>query len=95
MHDIIFGHNMRNGSMFGKLKQLVQSDASEHGLNPYIYVYTPDKVHKYKIIGYYITTVGSPSYDVVTTDEQYDEYGEYYIEYYSPFASFLFWKKFP
>lgn len=79
MHDIIFGHNMRNGSMFGKFKQLVQSEdtAKELSQNPYFYVYTGTTINKYEIFAYYVTTVGSPAYDVVTTDEQYDDFMNY------------------
>ncbi len=75
MHDIIFGHNMRNGSMFGKLKQLSQTD--DRTLikeNPYIYIYTDKHVYKYLIFGYYVTTVGSDAYSVVTTNEEYDTF---------------------
>ena len=75
MHDIIFGHNMRNGSMFGKLKKLSQTD--DRNLikeNPYIYVYTEKAVFKYEIFAYYVTTVGSDAYSVVTTDDEYDDF---------------------
>lgn len=75
MHDIIFGHNMRNGSMFGKLKKLSQSDNRELiKENPYIYVYTEKNVYKYQIFAYYVTTVGSDAYSVVTNDEEYDTF---------------------
>ncbi len=77
MHDIIFGHNMRNGSMFGKFKRLVQSSDEDISKNPYVYIYTEDVVYKYEVFAYYITTVGSPAYDVVSTDEQYDDFLTY------------------
>ena len=78
MHDIIFGHNMRNGSMFGKLKKLSQSeDRDMIKENPYIYVYTETNVYKYMIFGYYITTVGSDAYSVVTNNEEYDSFINY------------------
>ncbi|WP_029230917.1 class B sortase [Butyrivibrio sp. VCB2006] len=78
MHDIVFGHNMRNGSMFGSLKKLYAT-GNEHLLqeNPYVYVYTKDYVFQYRVFGYYITTVGSEAYKVVGTDEAYDELLEY------------------
>ncbi len=75
MHDIIFGHNMRNGSMFGKLKKLNQTDSRDLlKENPYIYVYTEDAVYKYEIFGYYVTTVGSDAYSVITSDTEYDDF---------------------
>ena len=78
MHDIIFGHNMRNGSMFGKLKKLSQTeDRNLIKENPYIYVYTEKAVFKYEIFAYYITTVGSDAYSVVTTDDEYDDFLKY------------------
>ena len=78
MHDIIFGHNMRNGSMFGKLKQLVRSDNRDLiKENPYIYVYTEKNVYKYLVFAYYVTTVGSDAYSVITNDEEYDTFLKY------------------
>ena len=74
-HDMIFGHNMRNGSMFGQIKKLGQSDESENvSQNPYIYIYTPDCVYQYKIFAYYVTSVGSDAYSVVTNNEEYDTF---------------------
>lgn len=78
MHDIIFGHNMRNGSMFGKLKTLSRSDDREMiSKDPYIYLYTPTHVYKYEIFAYYVTKVGSDAYSVISTDEEYDEFLKY------------------
>ncbi len=77
-HDIIFGHNMRNGSMFGKLKQLSQSEDRELiKTNPYIYIYTEKVVYQYEIFAYYVTTVGSDAYAVVTNEEEYDDFLSY------------------
>ena len=74
-HDMIFGHNMRNGSMFGQIKKLGQSDESENvRANPYIYIYTPDYVYQYEIFAYYVTRVGSESYSDVRSDEEYDAF---------------------
>ncbi len=69
----IFGHNMKNGSMFGKLKKLEK----EEGLcasNPYIYIYTKDHVRKYRIFSFYKTIETSASYDDFDGDEGYDQY---------------------
>ncbi len=77
-HDIIFGHNMRNGSMFGSLKKLNQGDNMEMiKENPYVYIYTEDNVIQYKIFAFYITKIGSNSYSVVTTNQEYDTFLDY------------------
>ncbi len=74
MHDIIFGHNMRNGSMFGSLKKLYASGNEELlEKDPYVYIYTKDYIFQYRVFGYYITRVGSNAYKVVETTESYNE----------------------
>ncbi|MBQ6408277.1 MAG: class B sortase [Butyrivibrio sp.] len=78
MHDIVFGHNMRDTSMFGKLKYLYQKkDEDLLASNPYVYVYTDEYIYEYRVFAYYITKVGSEAYKVVNTDETYDEFLEY------------------
>jgi sortase B len=78
MHDIVFGHNMRDTSMFGKLKYLYQKkDEDLLASNPYLYIYTKDYVFEYRVFGYYITKVGSEAYKVVNTNETYDEFLDY------------------
>ena len=74
MHDIVFGHNMRDGSMFGKLKKLYQSKENLLEKSQYVYVYTKDYVFQYRVFGYYLTKVGSDAYSVVNTDEEYDAF---------------------
>ena len=86
MHDIVFGHNMKDQSMFGKLKILYQSDNNELlEENPYVYIYTKDYVFQYRVFGYYITNVGSEAYSVVETNEEYDAFLEY-INLHSAYA---------
>ena len=71
---IIYGHNMNNGSMFGKLSEY--KDKEFYKKNPYFYIYTPDGNEiQYKIFA--ICTVGdfSPSYaHYYESDEQYLSY---------------------
>ena len=45
---IIYGHNMRNGSMFGTLKRLINSK-----IDSPIYIYTAKHKYKWKIISVY------------------------------------------
>ena len=81
-HDIIFGHNMKDKSMFGKLKYLYQDDYKEAVEdNPYIYVYTRDYVFKYRIFAYEITTVGSNAYFIVEDEDEYDKFINYCLSH--------------
>lgn len=48
---VIYGHNMRNGTMFAGLHKF--EDADYFAENPYIYIYTPDEVFVYRIFGAY------------------------------------------
>lgn len=45
---IIYGHNMKNGSMFGTLKRIITSK-----IDAPIYIYTPKHKYKWKIISVY------------------------------------------
>ena len=69
----IFGHNMRNGSMFGSLKKFTTDDTLAAN-DPYIYIYTSDCVRKYEIFAYYFSFVGSDAYKNFAGDDGYDEY---------------------
>ena len=73
---IIYGHNMRNGTMFGSLKQLV-NDTSIVEENPYFYVFTEDKACMYEIFAVYITRADSQTYDLISNTEEQAEYLEY------------------
>ncbi len=45
---IIYGHNMRNGSMFGKLKQFREEEV--YNKSKYFWIYTKDIIFQYRII---------------------------------------------
>ena len=78
MSDMLFGHNMKNGSMFGALKVLYKKkDEDILGDEPYIYIYKEDKILKYRIFSYYTTTDGSYSYTEVKNTKDYDTYLDY------------------
>lgn len=63
-NSIIYGHNMRNGTMFGCLKQLL-NDTSIIEKDPYFYVITEDKTYMYEIFATYLTRAGSQTYDLI------------------------------
>ena len=50
---VIYGHNMKNKSMFGRLKTYKKEEVFEK--SPYIWLLTPDKTLKYEIFS--VTTV--------------------------------------
>ncbi len=76
--DMVFGHNMKNGSMFGALKSIYKNKEKDIlADDPYIYVYTADGVRRYRVFAYYHTTEGSESYTEVKTEDDYDSYISY------------------
>ncbi|SEL05880.1 sortase B [Butyrivibrio sp. ob235] len=78
LSDFLFGHNMRNGSMFGSLKTIYKNkDKDILAENPYVYIYTEDKIYKYKVFSYYATTVGSYSYTEVKNESEYEDFVNY------------------
>ena len=50
-HTIIYGHNMRNGSMFHNLRYFSEREYFEE--HEELYIYLPDKILKYQIITCY------------------------------------------
>jgi len=73
---IIYGHNMRNGTMFGSLKKLL-NDREIIQNDPYFYVFTEDKSYMYEIFAVYITGEGSKTYDLIKDEEGQAGYLEY------------------
>jgi sortase B len=73
----IYGHNMKNGSMFGQLRKFKTKDYYEQ--NPYFYIYTPDgKEVKYQIFSVCIVEDTSRSYTrFYNSDEEYLDYLKY------------------
>lgn len=76
MNTIIYGHNMKNGSMFGKFKKFNQ-DTKLCDTNPYIYYFNDKASFKYRIYAYYITKVGSTTYTNMASEAEYDKYMEF------------------
>ena len=69
---VIYGHNMKNMTMFGSLKKFSQ-DQTLAEENPYFYLYLPDRTMKYRIYGYEtISNQDSMYYQKTETDDQYD-----------------------
>lgn len=69
LNTVIYGHNMKNGSMFNNIKSYTEQDfADEH---PYIYIYLPDgTVSRYKVVAAHIIPEESVLYNTGITDVQ-------------------------
>ncbi|MDO4291807.1 MAG: class B sortase [Eubacteriales bacterium] len=57
----IYGHNMKNGSMFGSLKSFVREEQL-CGSDPYFYLFTKEATYQYRIVSYYVTQDQSDTY---------------------------------
>ena len=75
-HTIIYGHNMKNGSMFGLLKRYY--DEEFYDGNEYFTVYTDDKAYRYEIFSAHTVSESDEIYTIwYTPDENNVEYGAY------------------
>ena len=73
LHTIIYGHNMKNGSMFAGLKNY--SSPSYLVSHPTVYLDLADGTHAYQIFSVYEAAADSDSYTIgFAPDEQYEEY---------------------
>ncbi|MBQ6733427.1 MAG: class B sortase, partial [Lachnospiraceae bacterium] len=72
MVDFVFGHKMRNKTMFGKLPDLVEDSSPVDG-DPYVYVYMRDRVYRYRVFAFCETMKNATVYQNVGADpEKYD-----------------------
>ena len=79
-NSIIYGHNMKNGTMFGSLKKLYQN-TNLRTSNPYFYLILPEKrVLTYEIFSYYISDDNSPAYNIVRTETDFQSYINYCLK---------------
>ena len=60
MNTIVYGHNMKNGSMFGLLGKY--KDADYYAGNEYFWIYTPEANYRYKIFSCYEPLADSETY---------------------------------
>lgn len=69
---IIYGHNMKDGSMFHCLvKYADQEYFNEHDI---VWIFTPGRVMKLRVIAAYQTTFDSCSYFTTFSDQSYADY---------------------
>lgn len=70
-NSIIYGHNMRDGSMFAKLKDLQKEETLQKC--PYFWIITPEENLLYQIFAVYNTKTGSETYTIQFGDaEKYE-----------------------
>jgi sortase B len=69
----IYGHNMKNKSMFGDLKDFHKKETFEK--SPYIWVYTPTASYKYQIFSYHVAGIETNSFqNMFQTTEEFENY---------------------
>lgn len=72
---IIYGHNMKDGSMFGILSQFREQETFEK--SPYIWIYTPEGNHLYIVFSCYVSDAVGNAYQIFyQADEEYGQYLE-------------------
>ena len=71
-----YGHNMKNGTMFGHLKNFINNGAV-YDKDPYIYVFRPEGIYRYEIFSYYLDQTDSKMY---YTCDSFSEYRAYLRE---------------
>lgn len=72
---IVYGHNMKNGSMFGTLSKFVKENAYEK--SHYFWMLTPEKNYKYEIFAAYTTGKTSDTYTLFKgPGEEFEQYAE-------------------
>ena len=71
---IIYGHNMKNGSMFGQLKRFTTT-AETYKKSKYFWIFTPEASYRYEIISAYTTAVDSDTYTLFKgPGSEFEEY---------------------
>ncbi|HIT91235.1 MAG TPA: class B sortase [Candidatus Merdenecus merdavium] len=69
----IYGHNMKNESMFGSLKKF--HDKATYNISPYIWIYTPTATYQYEIFSYHVAEVNTDSFvNQFEDDETFKQY---------------------
>ena len=80
LNTFLYGHNMKNGSMFGTLKYLYR-DPSENFKDPYFYIWTKNYERiMYRVVSMYVVDKDSEMYSVPMNTEGYVEYRDKILE---------------
>lgn len=68
---IIYGHNMKNGSMFGKLKQF--RDEETFNKSKYFWIFTKDLIYQYRIFSAYVVNKTGMNYQTFFSEDEFEE----------------------
>ena len=66
---IIYGHNMKDGSMFGKLKQF--NEAETFKKSKFFWMFTADRIYQYRIFSAAVVNKTGMTYQVMFKDEEF------------------------
>lgn len=72
-HTIIYGHNMKNGSMFGTLKKYQEQSFFRKHRN--IYILTKEATYRYRVFSYHVADAAGRIYTTSFADRK--EYGSF------------------
>ncbi len=72
---IIYGHNMKNGSMFGKISQF--QDEEVFNKSKYFWIYTKDLIFQYRIFSVSVVENSGLTYQTFFTTEDFQELIDY------------------
>ncbi len=76
---IIYGHNMKNDSMFGTLNEYKKQDYFD--VHPYMWMLTPEKTYKLVIIAALDTLDDSIAYDIPLNEDELSEYLKWAVKH--------------
>jgi len=71
-HTVIYGHNMKNGSMFASLKRY--SEQAYYDEHPIMWIFTPEETYVLELVAGYITSASSETFDLALTPEKMTEH---------------------
>lgn len=69
---IIYGHNMKNGSMFGKLKQF--GDEEVFNKSKFFWIFTPDYIYQYRIFSAMVVNKTGLTYQTEFWGDEYEQF---------------------
>lgn len=78
MNSIVYGHNMKNGSMFGKIKQF--QDEQVFNKSKYFWIYTKDLIFQYRIFSVSVVSNEGLTYQTFYTTDKFQELINYAYE---------------
>ena len=72
LNTIVYGHSMKNGSMFGQLPKYRKQDFYDS--HPTMWLLTPDKTYKVELLAGQLTASDSDAYDIINKPDVLNKY---------------------